>query len=489
MAPSRRKQPKPKGNHSAFVAGELRELARLRSQRVAPRAGPKRSKQSKRSGPKLRAGAGQTNEYLSSVLNPWQPATTGVPDNETVPSSKVHSNHRIQLSSDANGNCMMSFMPTVAAGGLWHGVNALGAACAVATGSTDLGALMNAPYLRGSAGAVGAVAFDVVSSAVRNTLSDDFTDVRPISMGLKFDCSSALTTMTGVCSTLLIPAFACPRGTTTGLTNIPGGATALPIGESGQVLANITQVSDAPESQTTSAIREFATIWKPEIPNSIPYVATPAAAVTGTQNYLYSNTECSAGFTANVWPAATVGANTLLLPGGAYWDDLTLSGLLAPAANAPVSQTFPNRLPIVVIAWTGLPANTSFGSLVITISFEAIPIPQKAGVIPTTPSLSVPDELAHTSNILQPLPITSYPTVPDEPGTRVLTHARAAAPSSLYAGGSATKANVSGSTFWSSLRRVASSALTAVSPLLAKIPGIGIPLSAGAALLGEIARD
>jgi len=400
-------------------------------------------------------GAG-TNGYLASILDPWM-SPAQIPDATTMPSATVKSEHRILITTDAQGSAMYAITPALFNGGLKLGLDTLGNATYYGAASAAL-----------PAGFAGATVFSTTNTVFANNLSTMASEVRPVSCGVRWISTEAALNAKGELAICQLGASSVPG---TGAFVAAGGTpiTTLINGLASATQAiNVNIVFDMRHAQMQPAVEEACAIWKPELPNSAAYYAASG------------NGEPCVGFSNNAYTDAN-GLEIAYLPGQPYERVVRVDGTTSGVAANSI-QPNPNRLPYLLFSYTGCSNSATIGELEITINYEYIPEEGTGNLIPTTVSVSNPIELAHTSNIVEIVPNVMYPKIPNDPPSRALAAAQRAAPSSLYSGGAVTKDGVEGTSF---LKKIGSLAAGA-SPFLAKIPGIGSILSTGAALIGNL---
>jgi len=362
------------------------------------------------------------------------------------------------VTTDAQGNAAYAFTPAVFNGGIKLGTDAAGNLYANNAASATL-----------PAGVTGASLVQVCNASFQSRLIQIASEIRPVSMGIKWMSTEAALNAQGELAICQIGANAVP-GLTSAIAAGGTPASTLINGiQAAQQGTNVANIFDFLHAQMQPAIEEANAIWKPELPNSTAYYSASG------------NGEGFVGFSNNGYTDLN-GLELIYLPGGPYERVVRVDGTIS-GITADTIQPQPNRLPILMFSFTGCRATATIGEFEFTINYEYIPEEQAGSYVTTTVSTSNPNEMAHASNVLERLPSVSYPKVPTDPGTATLTAAQRTAPTSLYnSSGVATKEGVEGTSFLKKIGAFASGA----SPFLAKIPGIGGILSTGAAMLGNL---
>jgi len=420
-------------------------------------------------GPKVRK-QGSKNLYLLCLLDPWEGPLAGIPDQVTMKSVKFRTVVRLSLSTNASCTWLACAIAPCLAGNL-----------VFAGGNTSGSNLHSVVSGSGALESTTASTFgNVLNTNDLNMIMTTFASVRPVSMGVKVTCTQALTAATGVHGLRLLPSSAFPWGidstasVTGGLalssimsTTLANGGTNGPT-YTGPVAPQSISAAISALENTVNVTEPVAALWSPEDVSSLEYTAANGALAVGA----------AAQFGTFTYTNATLSENDV------YAVPYTV---LSSYTSAPeVASTFVTRdaadLPYILYAASGVTTGP-LGELEVAICWEGIPLPFTSGVLGPTVSPSVPDEMAQAGNLLEVIPSAYCPEASADSNRLVIEAAKKTA-GHLY-DGTDKKAAISGA----SILRGGGAVVSALSPLLGMIPGVGGILGPGAALIGGMAAN
>lgn len=416
------------------------------------------------------------NDYLASLLDPFNGAGVGIPDFDTNKVLTSTTRYRYPIATNAGGFAVYAFQPAFNNGGIKVGSNEDGSVlhCMTAT-SANLGT------------DDAAFTFSLVKSADRTLFQADFLSVRPVSMGVKFVPTQAATAIEGLLHVVdYVPGRARPfrlSNTAAAVSNggiekalgpITGGAAPAQL----PVFASLTDIETSADHINRIAL-ETVTTWTPELPDNLAWCAMGNngeghSESIGFPAYNWENTNTT---TVDQYLLSAEYENLMDDAGNPIWDPAGPGATRSPMANYPMC----------VWAFSGATASTTIGEIEVVINWEIIVRPALTSILPTRTIASNPDEFAQAANVMQSVPKTYYPTDPNEPTTRIRPLLLSSV-NHLY-DGTPRKAAVEGTSLWSKIKSIGGRVLGAAAPFLAKVPGLGAVLGPGAALLSELARN
>lgn len=402
-----------------------------------------------------------SNLYLLSLLQPKIYHGIGIPDQITLPSIKVQTQHRTQLvvrPTTAGNACsweVYCWSPTLHSNSLALGGNSAGT-------NVNLVDFSPATTATGNYKLAGVSDFAVSANELALLLSSEFSAARPVSMEVEVEPSASLLNISGEHGIALWSGNQFPAQIDNPVTAAGGLNISYP-----QVFAptSIDDVFDNLE-EVVPLTRPVRCIWTPQSPSSLDYEGTAPVVIGLNKNNEWVDQPYTNGTLAEdthyVLPIRTMA--TTLLDGTTVYD------------GAPMRS-----LPYIVWACNGVPtsvASLPVGYATITINWELLPgiVGRNFG---TTISPSNPDEVVQANNIMTLVPKATSDS-PQSMGAP-LQAAAAQAATHLY-NGTPRKDAIEGR----SIKKTISSVLNVAAPALSMIPKFGGPLAAGASLLAGI---
>jgi hypothetical protein len=318
----------------------------------------------------------------------------------------------------------------------------------------------------------------LVSSNDMSMIASNFASIRPVSFGAKVTCTQSLTAATGLhgfqlCAAEQFPWAIDTTASVTGglgsssfmtaaLVNTGGGGG--PTISGAQAPAGIGALMSGLEN-AVNITQPVAGLWSPEDASSTTYTAAQGAAAVGAAGQ----------FNSALWTNATLSENdTYAIP---YTP-------ISSATSAPENATvFPVRdaadIPYLLYGASGITTG-AFGELEIAICWEGLPNSFNNSVLGPTPSPSNPDEMTQASNVLELIPSAFCPESAADENRKVIEAAKGTT-GHLY-DGTDRKSALNGS----SILKGGGHLLSALSPAISLLPGVGGVLGPGAAMLGGL---
>lgn len=430
----------------------------------------KQSKSGRKSGKHgvaKRAGPSSRNDYLSSLLDPFNAKGIGIPDFDTAKVLTVTTVNRYPVTSDSGGRRVIIFRPGNAGGIMTPGMQ-------TADGN-NLHSMLNSSANKGG-GTTGAGVTNLLKANDLTLFQNDFEQVRPVSMGLKWVPTQNATTMQGLIYVVdHIPGdcFPVPLSSATAAAGGIEQATGSLL--SAQNVAAFTNMSDieASADHINHISKELVSSWTPDLPDNIMWRRIGENAgqsdFSGTYQYKWLNTTLG-------------GDDDYIVPG--HYSGIGNSTTKTFTSIANVERLDDDPFASIIWAFDGCTVSAALGDVEIVVNWEVQVRPGLSSIMPTRVVPSNPDEFAQASNIIQQVPRSYYPGDPNEPTTQLMPHIRGAA-THLY-DGTPKKQAVEGTSLWSKIKSVGGKLLGAATPFLSMIPGAGPVLGAGASFLSSI---
>lgn len=385
------------------------------------------------------------NDYMLTLADPGLHKGARVPDTNTLPSATFCTTLDLAVNTDTNGHYVVAIEPLFNNGGLRAGI----------VGSTganpgSLGLLAGPNDL--PVGYVSASIFNVLSLADIAAISSTFASVRPVSASLEWIPTANALNASGMACGGTFPReqFVCkPSPPGMSGTDMFNSAFAFNV----PAFSSVNDILSSEYVQSIGAVQPLKVLWKPEDYQSWTYRSTGTGVTTSL------NSPNSAPVAFSPWLSAN---NTGLGPPvGSGLPDLYYLPFLTGQPPAPGQAEVPSPLitypgePWMLFALIGGQVSSVVGQLRITINWEGIAVSTGSNIVSAKISPNNPLELAQASNVIAQAPDVVFPTIPQDPGTQVLT-AIAKGATHLYDGAVPQKKAISGESIFDKLGDVAS---------------------------------
>lgn len=447
-------------------AGKISKLEReLRAIKPMLRPLPAKARATKKPATATRATTTCRNDYLGSLLDPFNGKGVGIPDFDTSKVLTVQTHNRFPVTTNTGGTAAYVFKPAYSAGIMRVGMTD-------AT-SANWHSMFAGPNLTGG----NASAIQALKAADIALFEADFEQVRPVSFAAKFVPQQNATQIQGLLYVIdHIPgdAFPVPLSVPTALA---GGIESVigpdPIA-SAPVVASLAD-AEAMADHINRIQMTTVTSWTPDLPDNLLW-----KAIGGT-----AGNSDSFGTVSTQWVNTTLGGTDTYRVPFEYTNLVNEAGApVYSAATSSVNRVTDGPLSSFMWVFAGCTGGSTVGDIEIVINWEVQVRPGLSSILPTRVVPSNPDEFAQANNVSQMVPHTYYPDQPNEPTTRLFPHLIDTA-KHLY-DGTPKKEAIEGTSLWSKIKRVGGKVAGAVAPLLSAIPGVGPILGPGAAFLSTL---
>lgn len=440
---------------SNAVARKPKQRKRAAQPKPAPNRKPK-AQARRAAGPRPRL-PGARNDYLATLADPVGEQGFGIPDCNMRPTSKVHTTHRIVVSTDAQGNAAYAFKPSISTssvntGGVKLGLDANGVVTYMAAGAPDLGA------------SSGAVVTPIVTANDYAEMNAQFSEYRCVSAKFEYTPTEAALSAKGTVIGCLAPRDDIVWIGETTVTSTTGLCAKYNGGNGYSVVADL---ADYPSAVEGPGARGLAVLYAPDDEQDRQYmpINPEDSSVTLQQQ---------TGFKSKSFLNATTGnTDAYLFPG-----NVTSVNVAAPTAVAQWRNYFDLSQPTAHIVFSGCAVGT-IGYIMVDVNWECVSRGESI-LMDSEPTFENPLELAQAGNVMKRTPCAYLPNDPNAVSTQKVQVAKAMA-GDLY-NGTPPKAAVEGSGFGGWLKGLLSKA----APVLGKIPVFGTVLGTGASLLSSI---